>query len=78
VILYSDAEDAYWDKNFTAYRIENMKVDHNTEPTMKLAAGGDAAISFMLVEYLQVILIPVFARLLLIFIFLRTSHPTLL
>jgi len=48
--LYLDAEDAHWDKNPTAYTIVNKEVKKGETLKLKLAAGGGAAVSFMLVE----------------------------
>ena len=45
--IYSDAEDAHWDENPTAYAIDTMEVDQNTTLDLKLAAGGGTAISIM-------------------------------
>jgi len=45
--LYEDAEDSHWDKNPTAYKIENKIVDSSDKLTLKLAPGGGAAISFI-------------------------------
>ncbi len=46
-ILYADAEDAHWEHNPTAYRIEEFEVDRTSEMFLKLAPGGGAAISFL-------------------------------
>lgn len=46
-VLYKDASDAHWDKNPTAFEIENFNADKNTKITLKLAPGGGAAISLM-------------------------------
>ena len=46
-IIYSDAEDADWDKNPTAYRIEHKSVANTDSLTLKLAPGGGTAISFV-------------------------------
>lgn len=43
--LYLDAEDAHWDKNPTAYKIETRKLTSDSEITLQLAPGGGAAIS---------------------------------
>lgn len=48
--LYEDAEDSHWDKNPTAYRIENKKVNSLDSLKLKLAPGGGAAISFIPVK----------------------------
>ncbi|MBZ0243187.1 MAG: glycoside hydrolase family 97 C-terminal domain-containing protein, partial [Bacteroidales bacterium] len=48
--LYLDAEDAHWDENPTAYTIVNKEVEKGETLVLKLAAGGGAAVSFMLVE----------------------------
>ena len=45
--LYLDGDDADWDKNPTAYKIENKTVTSKDTLSLKLAAGGGAAISFM-------------------------------
>jgi glucan 1,4-alpha-glucosidase len=47
-IIYSDAEDAHWDKNPTAYKIEGKLVNSSDKLTLKLAPGGGTAISFIL------------------------------
>jgi hypothetical protein len=49
-ILYKDAEDSHWDKNPTAYRIENKKVNSLDSLKLKLAPGGGVAISFIPVK----------------------------
>lgn len=46
-VIYSDAEDAHWDKNPTAYKIENKLVTESDTITIKLAPGGGTAISFI-------------------------------
>lgn len=48
--IYTDGKDAHWDKNPTSYTIENFTVDNATDLSLKLAAGGGAAISFIPVE----------------------------
>ena len=48
--LYEDAEDSHWDKNPTAYKIENKIVSNSDKLTLELAPGGGTAISFILVE----------------------------
>ena len=48
--LYEDSEDSYWDKNPTAYKIENKILYNSDTLKLKLAPGGGAAISFMPVE----------------------------
>jgi glucan 1,4-alpha-glucosidase len=45
--LYEDAEDSHWDKNPTAYKIENKTVDNSDTLKLKLAPGGGTAISFI-------------------------------
>jgi alpha-glucosidase len=45
--LYEDAEDSHWDKNPTAYKIESKLVNKSDKLTLKLAAGGGTAISFI-------------------------------
>ena len=48
--LYKDAENSHWDKNSTAYKIENKIVDKSDKLNLKLAPGGRTAISFIPVE----------------------------
>ncbi len=48
--LYQDAEDSHWDKNPTAYKIENKIVDRLDTLKLRLAPGGGTAISFIPVE----------------------------
>jgi hypothetical protein len=45
--IYSDAEDSHWDKNPTAYKIENKIVTSTDAMELKLAPGGGTAISFI-------------------------------
>jgi len=45
--VYSDGEDAHWDKNPTAYKIDTVKVDANTTLELDLAPGGGTAVSIM-------------------------------
>ncbi len=45
--IYHDADDAHWDKNPLAYKIDTMEVDQNTVLPIKLAAGGGFAISLI-------------------------------
>lgn len=45
--LYMDADDAHWDENPTAYTIVNKEVKKGEAFRLKLAAGGGAAVSFM-------------------------------
>ena len=45
-IIYSDAEDADWDRNPTAYKIEKKIVTNTDNLTLKFAPGGGTAISF--------------------------------
>jgi hypothetical protein len=45
--IYADAEDADWQKNPEAYRIRKMIVDQNSRLSLRLAAGGGAAVSLM-------------------------------
>jgi len=44
-VIYKDAEDAHWDKNPTAYVIENKEVQNSDELKIYLAQGGGVAIS---------------------------------
>lgn len=46
-ILYSDGDDAHWDKNPGAYKIEGFPVTRETSLTLKLKPGGGAAISLI-------------------------------
>ena len=48
--LYEDVEDSHWDKNPTAYKIENKIVSNSDKLTLELAPGGGTAISFITVE----------------------------
>jgi glucan 1,4-alpha-glucosidase len=48
--LYEDAEDSHWDKNPTAYKIENKTVNGSNTLKLKLAPGGGTAISFIPIE----------------------------
>lgn len=43
-IIYRDAENAHYDKNPMAYKIEKKKVDRKTNFKIKLAEGGGCAI----------------------------------
>ncbi|MFD0863239.1 glycoside hydrolase family 97 protein [Sungkyunkwania multivorans] len=45
--IYADAEDAHWNDNPTALKIEELEVDQNGSIDLKLAPGGGVAISFM-------------------------------
>jgi hypothetical protein len=45
--LYEDGDNAHWDKNPTAYKIENKLVKNSDELTLRLAPGGGTAISFI-------------------------------
>jgi len=49
-VIYSDAEDADWDKNPTAYKIERKIVTSAVSLILKLAPGGGMAISFIPVK----------------------------
>jgi len=42
-ILYRDADDAHWNENPTAIKIEKMSVTHNDSINLSLAAGGGTA-----------------------------------
>lgn len=46
-ILYKDAKDAHWDKNPTAYEIQELTVGNTDVISIKMAAGGGFAISLM-------------------------------
>ena len=46
-VIYSDGDDAHWDKNPISYRIENKKVSSADFLELKLVAGGGTAISFI-------------------------------
>ncbi len=50
VTMYADGPDAHWDDNPTDYIITELTLDHHSELTLKLAPGGGAAVSFMVVE----------------------------
>ena len=45
--IYKDADDADWEKNPKAYKIETKTVSAKDKINLKLANGGGAAISFM-------------------------------
>ena len=45
--IYSDSNDSHWDKNPTAYKIENKIVSSTDAMELKLAPGGGTAISFI-------------------------------
>ncbi|MDA0987255.1 MAG: glycoside hydrolase family 97 protein [Bacteroidetes bacterium] len=45
--IYKDADDADWEKNPKAYKIETKTVSSKDKINLKLAAGGGAAISFV-------------------------------
>jgi hypothetical protein len=45
--IYSDTEDSHWDKNPTAYKIENKTVSSSDAMELRLAPGGGTAISFI-------------------------------
>jgi hypothetical protein len=42
--IYRDADDAHWEKNPEAYKIEEITVDKTSMLKLKLAAGGGAAV----------------------------------
>jgi len=48
--LYEDGDNAHWDKNPTAYKIENKIVEKSDKLTLKLAPGGGTAISLIPLE----------------------------
>ena len=45
--VYSDAPDAHWDTNPTAYEISSSIVTCEDELHLRLAPGGGAAVSFL-------------------------------
>ena len=45
--IYHDADNASWDKNPEAYKIEKYIVDSKSGLVLKLAAGGGAAVSII-------------------------------
>jgi hypothetical protein len=45
--IYSDSDDSHWDKNPTAYKIENKFAYSSDTLKLKLAPGGGTAISFI-------------------------------
>jgi hypothetical protein len=49
-VLYEDGDNAHWDKNPTAYKIESKVVTNLDSLSLKLAPGGGSAISFIPVE----------------------------
>ncbi len=44
--IYSDASDAHWDKNPTAYKIEEVEVSNESILDLWLAPGGGVAVGF--------------------------------
>jgi hypothetical protein len=46
-VVYSDGDDAHWDDNPIAYKIENKNVNSTDSLKLKLAPGGGTAISFV-------------------------------
>nr|MDA3930073.1 glycoside hydrolase family 97 C-terminal domain-containing protein [Prolixibacteraceae bacterium] len=48
--IYADADDAHWDTNPTAYKIQEIEVDAKSTLLLNLAPGGGAAVSFTLIE----------------------------
>ena len=49
-IVYQDGKDAHWQKNPINYEIKTMEVTSKTKLSLKLAAGGGAAISIIPVK----------------------------
>ena len=49
-ILYADDHDTHWDKNPVSHRIDTLDLDHSSELVLRLAPGGGAAISFMVMD----------------------------
>ena len=45
--IYRDDEDSHWDKNPTAFKIEEITVSNSDSLKIKLAAGGGTVISFI-------------------------------
>lgn len=45
--IYSDGDDAHWQSNPESYKITKQIVDANSVLTLKLAAGGGSAVSFI-------------------------------
>jgi len=45
--IYSDGDDAHWDKNPTSYKITTIELNYESELHLKLAPGGGTAISFI-------------------------------
>ncbi|HEX7174383.1 MAG TPA: glycoside hydrolase family 97 protein [Pyrinomonadaceae bacterium] len=43
--VYADADDAHWERNPMAYKIQSYLVDNRTVLKLKLAPGGGAAVS---------------------------------
>jgi hypothetical protein len=50
VSIYADGPDAHWNDNPQSYVITYPELTNSSEITLKLAAGGGAAISFMVVN----------------------------
>ena len=49
-IMYADANDAHWNDNPTAYKIEAFEVNAQSVLNLKLAPGGGAAVSFIAID----------------------------
>lgn len=49
-VIYQDGKDAHWQKNPINYEIKTMDVTSKTKLSLKLAAGGGAAISIIPVK----------------------------
>lgn len=48
--IYRDGDDAHWEKNPMSYKIEKLKVNKNSELTIKLVEGGGCAIRFKKID----------------------------
>ena len=47
VTLYADGEDTHWETNPTGYQIKELDLNNTSEIKLRLAPGGGAAISFL-------------------------------
>lgn len=48
--IYRDDDDAHWENNPMSYKIEKLKVNKNSELTIKLVEGGGCAIRFKKID----------------------------
>ncbi len=48
--VYSDGKDAHWDRNPTSHSINTLELTRDSMLTLKLAPGGGAAVSFIVID----------------------------